>query len=157
MRWSTEDIPSFVKERQYVDTALLPLLPVEFGDGIRQSAAMTEFITIMTAELERQFRGRILLAPSYTYLAADGANTPQTEELNRWIETMKKEKLKHIILLTADSSWKKIEYELDAFLVWMPLVPLENLDAAYKKQVISEQIKQLLPVVMDKWKEEGKS
>ncbi|SFL97597.1 YpiF family protein [Salibacterium qingdaonense] len=157
MRWSTEDIPSFVKERQYVDTVLLPLLPVEFGDGIRQSAAMTEFITVMTAELEKQFRGRILLAPSYTYLAADEESRPSSEELNKWIESMKKEKLKHIILLTADSSWKKAEHDLDAFLIWMPLVPLENLEASYKKQVISEQIKQLLPVIMDIWKKEGNS
>ncbi|MGY4690095.1 YpiF family protein [Salibacterium sp. K-3] len=156
MRWSTEDIPSFVKERQYVDTALIPLLPVEFGDGIRQSAAMNEFITVMTAEIEKQFRGRILLTPAYTYLAGNG-HKPSAAEINKWIEAMKTEKLKHIILLTADASWKKAEHELDALLIWMPLVPLENMEASYKKQVISEQMKQLLPLVMDKWKEEGDS
>ncbi|MFZ4452292.1 YpiF family protein [Salibacterium aidingense] len=152
MKWSTDDIPLFVKEREYVDTAVLPLLPIDFGDGIRQSGAMTEFITVMSAEIEKQFRGRMLLVPSFTYLAQRDIKECR-REVEEWIQEMKKEKMKHIILITADSSWKKVESELDGLLVWMPLVPLENMDTAYKKQVISEQIKQLLPLVMDKWKE----
>ncbi|MDQ0299425.1 hypothetical protein J2S78_001845 [Salibacterium salarium] len=151
MRWSTDDIPSFVKERQYVDTALVPMLPIDFGDGIRQSSAMTEFITVMTAEIERQFRGRMLLVPPFTYLETKDIEECH-KEIEQWIQHMKKEQVKHVVMITADPSWKKVEADLDELLVWMPLVPFENMDAEYKKQVISEQIKQLLPLVMDKWK-----
>ncbi|RSL33799.1 DUF2487 family protein [Salibacterium salarium] len=151
MRWSTDDIPSFVKERQYVDTALVPMLPIDFGDGIRQSSAMTEFITVMTAEIERQFRGRMLLVPPFTYLETKDIEECH-KEIEQWIHHMKKEQVKHVVMITADPSWKKVEADLDELLVWMPLVPFENMDAEYKKQVISEQIKQLLPLVMDKWK-----
>ncbi|WP_240375578.1 YpiF family protein [Bacillus piscicola] len=152
MNWTTEDIPSYVKEKKYVDTALVPLISLEFGDGIKQSAAMNEFITVISKEMERQFRGRMLLVPPFTYLEDNNINDLK-KLAEEWIKQMKKGDVKHIILITADPSWKKVEQELEGMLLWMPLVPFENMDDEYKKQVISEQIKQLLPLVMDKWKE----
>lgn len=151
MKWLASDITFFINEREYIDTALIPLLPVEFGDGIRQSVAMNEFITVMTAEIERQFKGRMLLVPPFTYLTSENIYSCQ-ENLGEWIQQMKKEGMQHVILITADPNWKKVETEIDELLVWMPLVPFENMDAEYKQQVISEQIKQLVPLVMDKWK-----
>ncbi|MFB4163403.1 YpiF family protein [Alteribacillus sp. JSM 102045] len=151
MKWTTEDILFFINEREYIDTALIPLLPINFGNGIRQSAAMGEFITVITAEIERQFKGRVLLVPPYTYLEEDSIAVCK-EGLDKWISQMKKEGTKHVILITSDPSWKKVEAEIEDLLVWMPLVPIENMDNEYKKQVISEQIKQLVPLVMDEWK-----
>ncbi|SFE34202.1 YpiF family protein [Alteribacillus iranensis] len=152
MKWTTEDIPSFVAEKQYIDTALVPLLPINFDNSIKQSAAMAEFITVMAAEIERQFHGRMLLTPPFTYLSEEGVQASK-ERLEHWQQQMKGAEIKHIIFLTADSEWKKVENELDEMLIWMPLVPFENMDSEYKKQIISEQIKQLLPLVVNKWKE----
>ncbi|SDH41254.1 YpiF family protein [Alteribacillus bidgolensis] len=151
MKWTTEDIPFFINEREYIDTALIPLLPIDFGNGIRQSAAMSEFITVITAEIERQFKGRVLLVPPFTYLDSENI-TDCKENLEQWTTKMKEEEMKHVILITADPSWKKVEVDIEDLLVWMPLVPLENMESEYKKQVVSEQIKQLIPLVMDKWK-----
>ncbi|WP_158735348.1 YpiF family protein [Alteribacillus sp. YIM 98480] len=150
MKWTTEDIPFFINEREYIDTALIPLLPIDFGNGIRQSAAMSEFITVITAELERQFKGRVLLVPPFTYLDSENI-TVCRDNLEQWTNKMKEE-MKHVILITADPSWKKVEADIEDLLVWMPLVPLENMESEYKRQVVSEQIKQLIPLIMDKWK-----
>lgn len=150
MKWTTEDIPYFINEREYIDSALIPLLPIDFGNGIRQSAAMSEFITVITAEIERQFKGRLLLVPPFTYLGSQSI-TDCMESLEQWTNKMKKEGTKHVILITADPSWKKVEADIEDLLVWMPLVPLENMEPEYKKQVVSEQIKQLIPLVIDKW------
>ena len=64
MKWVSQDIEMFLKEKQYVDTAVLPLLPVSFGDDIKQSVAMTEFISLLSVQLERQFRGRLIMLPA---------------------------------------------------------------------------------------------
>ncbi|SDH07207.1 Protein of unknown function [Alteribacillus persepolensis] len=151
MKWITNDIASFIQERKYIDTALVPLLPVTFGSGVRQSAAMNEFISIISDELERQFKGRMLLVPPFTYLETEDIHQ-RKERLLEWAAEMKKEGTAHIIYITADSEWKKAEQSLGDLLVWMPLVPLENMDMEYKRQVVSEQIKQLIPLIMEKWK-----
>lgn len=153
MKWTTEDILSFIKEREYIDTAILPLIPVDFHDGMKESAAMNEFISIITAELERQFKGRVLLLPSFTYLKNDDIAVV-TERLHRWLASLKESGMKHILMMTSDSNWKRKEKELMEEVVWLPLIPLENLDAAYKKQVITEQMKQIIPIMMDKWQQE---
>ena len=58
--------------KEYVDTAVIPLIPVSFGDENETSAAsMSEFITLLSTLLERQFTGRILLLPPFTYLTED--------------------------------------------------------------------------------------
>ena len=153
MKWTTEDILSFVNERKYVDTAILPLIPVNFHDGIKESAAMNEFMTIITAELERQFKGRVLLLPSFTYLNEEEIAS-HTKPLIRWLASLKESGMKYIFLMTSDSKWKQMEEELNEEIVWLPLIPLENLDVTYKKEVITEQIKQLIPLFMNKWQQE---
>ena len=71
MKWVSKDIETYLSAKEYVDTAVIPLFTVSFGNEMKQSASSAEFITLLTNYLERQFTGRLMLFPPFTYLKTD--------------------------------------------------------------------------------------
>ncbi|MBG9590551.1 YpiF family protein [Cytobacillus firmus] len=150
MKWISQDIDMFLKEKQYVDTAVLPLLPVSFGDDIKQSVAMTEFISLLSVQLERQFRGRLIMLPGYAYLK-QATEESMISGLGQWESELKAQGFKHIFLLTSDSMWKTFEDRLQGGLIWLPSLPLEHMDENYRNSILDDQVKQLLNLFVQKW------
>lgn len=150
MKWVSQDIEMFLKEKQYVDTAVLPLLPVSFGDDIKQSVSMTEFISLLSVQLERQFRGRLIMLPGYAYLKSAGEDR-LLSGLGEWETELKAQGFKHIFLITSDSMWKSLEDRLEGGLIWLPSLPLEHMDENYRNSILDDQVKQLLNLFVQKW------
>lgn len=142
---------TYLQAKKYVDTALIPLIPIAFTDDMKMTVSMGDFIALMAEEIERQFHGRVFLLPPFTYLK-DEEDTKRIERLKRWLSTLKENSFKEIILLTSDYVWKNSDKEIDEHLIWLPALPLENMDKQHQIQVIQEQIKQIIPLLMDKWK-----
>ena len=59
MKWTAKDLDMYVQAKEYVDTLLIPLVPLSFGERIKKSGSMNEFITILSMEIEKQMKGRI--------------------------------------------------------------------------------------------------
>lgn len=150
MKWISQDIDMFLKEKQYVDTAVLPLFPVSFGEDIKQSVAMTEFISLLSVQLERQFRGRLLMLPGYSYLKLSSGDK-LASGLKEWEEVLLDQGFKHIFHLTSDSMWKTREADLGGELIWLPSLPLEHMDENYRNSILEDQVKQLLNLFAQKW------
>ncbi|HJV31546.1 MAG TPA: YpiF family protein [Bacillales bacterium] len=151
MKWIPQDIEIFLKSKEYVDTAVIPLVPIGFGEDMKQSSAMSEFITLLVNHLERQFTGRILLFPPFTYLKAENEEK-WIDNLQKWTENAKMCDFRHIFYLTSDSDWKTHEDKMDAELLWMPALPLENMEESQKMAMIDSQVKQILNLFMKKWR-----
>ncbi len=150
MNWNTHDIDVFEQQKEYIDTAVIPLIPTDFGSGIRTSAAQMEFITLLCFHLERQFKGRMIITPPYTYSLNTGYPGEQ-ERLAQWGNGLKESGVKHCFFLTSDSGWKGVEELMDDGLIWVPSIPLEHLDEQYKHSIMEDQVKQLLNVIVQKW------
>ncbi|RDU36355.1 DUF2487 domain-containing protein [Neobacillus piezotolerans] len=153
MKWSAEDIRSYSSAKEYVDTAIIPLIGVDFGDGIAQSASSTEYIGLLAAQLERQFTGRILLLPSFTYLKEE-APASSAGRLNRWEEKLADEGIRHVFFLTSDQSWREEERNFNGSLIWLPALPLANMEEKQKTLLINDQVKQLMQLFTAKWRAE---
>lgn len=151
MKWLSHDIEQYQKAQEYIDTAVIPLVPVAFGTEMKQAASMSEFITLVTTLLERQFTGRILLLPPFTYLK-DHDET-RVDELENWISGLEKNQLRHIFLITCDSDWKAQENKFKDLLIWIPAIPLGNLEDLQKFSIIESQVQQLSDIFSRKWKE----
>ncbi|WP_018922266.1 YpiF family protein [Salsuginibacillus kocurii] len=151
MKWNTTDIDTYFHAKEYVDTVLVPLIPVGFGEGMKSQVAMGEYITIMAEELEKQFKGRVLKVPPFTY-AVDETNEERLERVNSWGQMFEEEGKTFTIFLTADAEWKKTEDSLPGMLIWLPLLPLEHLEVKHRRQAVSDQLKQILPLIMNEWK-----
>ncbi|MEH7353777.1 YpiF family protein [Neobacillus drentensis] len=149
MKWIPQDIETYLNAKEYVDTAVLPLYSVSFGGEMKHSAATAEFITLLTGHLERQFTGRIILFPPFTYLK----NEIALSDLLKWEENIAKSELKHIFYITSELDWRIHEDKLSGSLIWLPSLPLENMNDSQKIEIIDNQVKQLLTLFTQKWHE----
>ncbi len=55
--------------------------------------------------------------------------------------------------MTSDASWSQSEQELEGKLVWLPAIPLEDMEEKYKQKIIQNQMNQLLPMFIQKWQD----
>ncbi|KSU85572.1 Protein of unknown function [Fictibacillus enclensis] len=152
MKWSSGDITVYQQSKEFVDTAIIPLLPLSFGASIRTSASMADYATLIGEETERQLHGRLFLLPPFTYLMEEDSETLMFR-LHSWVKELKDEGLRHVYFLTSDPGWKKREQELGETLLWMPVIPMETMDADYREEIVKEQVKQLFQVILHKWQE----
>ncbi|MGG4267352.1 YpiF family protein [Peribacillus simplex] len=153
MKWTAKDIDMYMQSKEYVDTVLIPLVPLSFGRQMKQTGSMNEFLTILSLEIEKQMKGRILLLPTFHYLSDE---MDKAERLNRWANEVKAKDFKHIFFLTSDFEWKKEEKELENNLVWIPAIPLESLETEQAREMINQQVIQILDIFTYNWKNEKK-
>ncbi|WP_226657466.1 YpiF family protein [Pseudalkalibacillus hwajinpoensis] len=150
MKWTEADIALFEKEKEYVDTAVLPLVPISMTNNMKTTVSMGEYISIISSELERQLKGRLLLLPAFTYLSSEEQATTK-DRLKKVEEELMLGGIQHIITLTADVNWKQVEDQVSSALLWMPAIPLEHMDEQYKMETVSAQVKQVLQFVTNTW------
>jgi hypothetical protein len=150
LRWIGEDIESYVNQKEYIDTIILPLYPISFTSNIETTVEMTEYISFITVLLEKQFKGRLLLLPGYSYLKNLEGEMP-VEDLLKWEEEIMNSGSKHLFYLTCDSEWKKVENSLQGSLIWVPTTSIHKMDAKQRNTHLEDQIKQLSSVFTEKW------
>lgn len=149
MKWISKDIEMYLGAKEYVDTAVVPLVPISFGDDMKQVVPMYEYTTIITAQLEHQFKGRMLLFPCYSYFKK--SYDEDLEQLKRWEEELLKEGFKHLFYITSDHGWKEWESSLNGHLICFNTIP-NDMEGNYQQTAVKEQLKQLISTIMLKWK-----
>jgi hypothetical protein len=150
MKWNHEDMDMFLKAREYVDTIVLPLFPVSFTERMMQSAGMTEFIQLLSLQLERKFKGRLILLPGFMY-AKSAAEAEMGENLLKWEKEFFANGFKHVYYLTADIDCKKIENVIQGSLIWFPSLPLAQMDERSRNTIMDDQVAQLVEIFVQKW------
>ncbi|MDT8859997.1 YpiF family protein [Alkalihalobacillus sp. MEB130] len=150
MKWQATEMDTYLQAKEYVDTAMVPLIPISWKNEIKHTVAMGEFIFIMANEIEKQFHGRVVQFPAFSYLKSESI-PGRIERIKLWEEELRAGGINHIIYVTSDGEWKAVEGELDDMLLWLPTIPLEHMDNNYKKDVIGDQMKQLIPIMTSLW------
>ncbi|MCK2016532.1 YpiF family protein [Peribacillus frigoritolerans] len=153
MKWTAKDLDMYMQSKEYVDTVLIPLVPLSFKGQMKQTGSMNEFLTILSLEIEKQMKGRILLLPTFHYLSDE---MDKVERLKRWANEVKENNFEHVFFLTSDFGWKKEERELENNLVWIPAIPLEGLEIEQAREMINQQVLQILDIFSYNWKNEKK-
>lgn len=154
MNWNGKEVELYLKEKKYIDTAIIPLLPVGLEEDMKTFAAQGEFISLLSMHLEHQFKGRLMLFPAFTYLKTEDKGSAE-KRLDDWKAAMKETGFQYVFFLTSDSDWRFTDEELERSLMWLPSIPLDNLDEKYKHSIMEDQVKQLLNVIVKKWQSEG--
>ncbi len=148
MNWNAKDMDTYLQQTEYIDTLLIPLLPIETShENMKSSSSSTEFLMHLSTFIETQFKGRIMLLPPFTYT--------QSTDLKVMGETLEKDLeltgFKHIFYLTTDRDWTTVALKDE--LIWLPSLPLESMDKQLKQSIIEDQLRQVLPVLTKKWSE----
>lgn len=148
LKWNVKDIELFIREKEYVDTALIPVLPVEFESNMKRAAEQGEFIQLLSMHLERQFKGRLVLFPAFTYLRESEA---EWDLLSSWRTRAKEGGFAHVFFLTADKRWSSLGEEKLGSFFYVPSIPLEHMEEKYKHAAMEDQLKTLIPKMIKNW------
>ncbi|MDQ0257460.1 hypothetical protein J2S74_004918 [Evansella vedderi] len=155
MKWTTSQMDMYLNSKEYVDTAIIPLIPLDWKEDPKGKVSMGEFSSILVEEVERQFKGRVFQLAPFTYLSTEEENS-RLERLVSWDKHFYDNGFTHIVYITSDGVWKRVEKDLPDMLIWIPSLSLESMDDTYAKEIISQQMKQILPLITAKWQEEPK-
>ncbi|WP_433742831.1 YpiF family protein [Falsibacillus pallidus] len=156
MNWNAKDVEVYLKEKKFVDTAVVPLIPISFGDDMKQAANQGEFIELLSLHLERQFKGRMMFMPAFSYLRDEKGNPKgRLGDLIDLESSLKESGFTYVFHLTSDPAWNTHEKDLNGAVVWLPSVPLEHMDEPYKHSIMEDQVNQLLKVIVQKWQDMG--
>ncbi|MBD8006364.1 YpiF family protein [Bacillus norwichensis] len=150
MQWKTNDIEVYLEEKEYIDTAVVPLIPISLGRSIKQSVEQGEFIQLLSLHLERQFKGRMLFLPACTYLS-DHEESKKFGDLLEWEKMIKDSGFKFVFFLTSDQIWRSMEQLAPESLLFIPSIPLNNMDDQYKQSIMEDQVKQLMKEIVKGW------
>ncbi|NSL52281.1 YpiF family protein [Calidifontibacillus erzurumensis] len=153
MRWTSQDIKMYMQAKEYIDTIVIPLIPISLQNDASEICEMGEFTSILASELEREYKGRLLVLPAFTYLREEESFS-LIERLNKWSQKLDGEGSKHVLFLTSDPQWKLNEKDLLGTLIWVPSISFTDLDKKYIEQVVKSQLKSIQTVVISLWGKE---
>jgi len=149
LKWIVKDVEQFEQAREYVDTGVIPLLSISAAKEMKMVVEQGEFIELLSTELEREYKGRVLLLPAFTYLVESQKN--EKGRLQEWTNHLRSEGFKHIAYVTSDFSWKEDMQELQGDLFWFPSLALEQFSDQAKREVIHAHIKNIMVMLEEKW------
>lgn len=148
MNWNAKDMDTYIQQKEYIDTLIVPLLKLEtIPERMKSSSSSTEFLMYLTTFIETQFKGRIMLLPPVSYTQS----TDLVEMGNIISGDLQKMQFKHVFYITTDPTWNTVE--MIGEVIWLPPIPLENMDKQLKQSIIEDQLKQVLPKFTFKWSE----
>ncbi|MGG0655598.1 DUF2487 family protein [Rummeliibacillus pycnus] len=149
MFWTSKDIEEFIKQKEFIDTAIVPLVMIEGTNlGIKQSASGAEFLMSLTNFIELQFKGRIVLSPPITYTKSMSRKELITAIRDEFIAAG----FKYTFFVTSDHEWNIIVPDFD--IIWLPSIPLGDMDQKVRQSVLSDQLRQVIPMLSSKWSEQ---
>ena len=149
MKWNVKDVEMYSNAREYVDTVLVPLVPIAFDDHMQQMTLFGDFITILSMEMEKMFKGRIFLTPTFYYVKDDHQ---KVASLLVWEKELKRAEFKHIFFLSSDASWEENAKNLMGSFLFIPNHAIEHLDREQVHQMIKQQSQILIDNFANKWK-----
>ncbi len=149
MKWCSKDLDMYLQASEYVDTAIVPLIPITWGAQKKNVILKGEFPLILSEEIERQLKGRVFLFPAMTYLASE-LDEDVLKRISALTSELEHEGMPFTVFITSDARWTGSE-ELGDRLVNIPPVPLEHMDEEYQREIVSEQVKHILQIVTKKW------
>ncbi|MCG7333870.1 YpiF family protein [Sporosarcina sp. ACRSM] len=146
MNWTAKDMDTYLQQKEYIDTLIVPLLKVETApEKMKNSASSSEFLMHLTTYMETQFKGRMMLMPPISYTES----MEPAEMAKNLARDMVSVPFKHLFYITTDSAWTSIEMEGEV--IWLPSIPLESMDASLRKTIMEDQLRQILPRLTEKW------
>ena len=145
MNYNAKDIEQFLNQKQFIDTAIVPLLPVDFSteSGMR-SGSEADFLMSLVTYIEKQFKGRIFLTPPFSYF-----HKTVKIDINDIRENLIHSGFKHVVFITCDVSWKQSNHEQS--IMWLPAIPLESMELVVKNRILQDQLNYVIPKLTEVW------
>lgn len=149
MLWNAKNLSGYLKAPDYMDSVIIPLVPLDFGQDMMPAAREWEYIEKISAELERQLTGRLIKSPSFTYLKNDTEETT-INHLLKWQQMFVDNGIIQCFFITSDVMWKEKEKLLNT-LIWQPALPMEHLSQEQQGIMIDESVQVIIKQIQLHW------
>lgn len=152
MKWTSVDLQKYDQAKEYIDTVIVPLAPFQIDalEASAKNADQYDVLTLFARELEKELMGRIMLAPTYTYVTS-AKKSQEAERLNEWTNHFKEQPFKQVLYVSFDPSWRKVSKDLEGEFIWIPTVSLKDADPAAVKGIIRDQTIQTVELIKSFW------
>lgn len=153
MLWNMDDLELFHKEKDYIDTVILPFVPIEWGSDMGRTVQEGRFSLILGEETEHQLKGRVILSPPFTYLKSQSLDD-KIAQFHHWIREIRKDSIKFIVCITSDPSWHSFFQDINEsglVNVWLPAVPFDHLNSTHQQDYLDENVGQIIKKMTHAW------
>lgn len=144
MFYTGRDSAQFLAQTDYIDTAIVPLIPVQLTkETMQNGASQADYILSLANALENQFKGRVVAFPSFSYVLGQS----KEQLLLDWKTAFAASPFKHILFLTGDAEWN----QLDPSVFWTATIPLDSMEPKLRGKILEDQVRQLIPRIAETW------
>lgn len=153
LKWTYNDIQQFIQAKDYIDTAIIPLVPFSYetDEELKKYTFQSEAMYILMSQIEKHFKGRVLLLPVYHYMKQNTLEL-EVERLKANVgELTQQQPFKHVMLFTFDNKWRKHYSELNGELIWLPAPTENDLNQIETQQMIQSHANELKTLIKDQW------
>ncbi|MGP4071936.1 DUF2487 family protein [Piscibacillus sp. B03] len=153
MKYQSSDIKQYVQAKEYIDTAILPIIPYSFNtdQDLIQLSTQKELIKLYVNQIEGELKGRVFVLPEYYYLKTDKILEEEKARLKGFVNHINQQPFKYTFLITSDSKMRKIDRDVDAELIWLPGMSAPDLNQQEAQQFIQSQVQEIKMLIQDSW------
>ncbi|WP_411841813.1 DUF2487 family protein [Salinicoccus sp. HZC-1] len=138
--YNQKDLKVLKDEIEFIDTAVIPFAAMDMNDKAPVHAGNLELLQIVSVQLEKQFKGRLLITPPMMTVGEE------TSLLYSYASQLKSYGFKRIIVLT------HIHADLeDLDKIKLNEIPLENMSDDMKMEMINDEVKTVMKSVISIW------
>ncbi|WP_414046380.1 DUF2487 family protein [Macrococcus equi] len=139
MLFNHQDLKLLQEQLEYIDTVIVPIVPVDYSKHLLDIADHYEMIQYVVMNVEQQFKGRLLVIPPVQILEQqDGIDLLEQQLLNYGF--------KNILFVTPQKFILEKEnvHKIN-------ILPLETLDDQMKQEFVQDNTKALMRAIIHLW------
>ena len=140
MLYNITDLRVLKDEIEFIDTAIVPLVNIDFNNEVQNNANNLELMQFITIQLEKQLKGRLMITPVLTLI---GDNYDNIEEYKTQLWDYG---FKNIVLL----SFTALELD-DVSTIKVNSIPISDMDNDMKLSIINDEVKSVIKEIILVW------
>jgi hypothetical protein len=149
MKWELASIERYIEAKEYIDTALIPLIQVKLEDDLKLSLADSSWVLGVAGSIEEQLTGRVMLFPQMSYTGHE-EEVHIISTLNTYALHIEQYGFKNVIFLTHNNSWEAKAEQLIAKILDIPREKPDSLD--FSTGEIKDYAQKIVPRIIGFWK-----
>ena len=140
MLYNITDLRVLKDEIEFIDTAIVPLVNIDFNNEVQNNANNLELMQFITIQLEKQLKGLLMITPVLTLI---GDNYDNIEEYKTQLLDYG---FKNIVLL----SFTALELD-DVSTIKVNSIPISDMDNDMKLSIINDEVKSVIKEIILVW------
>jgi hypothetical protein len=149
MKWELTTADQFIEAKEYIDTAIVPLIKIELGEQFKRALTNSAWLTGVASGIEGKLMGRVMLLPVYSYTGLEKEDY-LIANLDTYTNHLQQHGFKNVIFLTHNSLGSSMKQQLNAEFISVAPENPESLDISSDE--VDKLAQKMVPEIIAFWK-----